>query len=154
MLRPARPETLPGILLDTHALYWLVSGETALTDEALILIGENQESGTLFVSPISAWELAIATQKSRVAGRPNLGEDSPDRWFRQAVKATSASIIPIQQRISCEAAKVATDTGHKDPGDCFLIATARVRRIPIVTRDGLMLAIAAEDDGYLGVVGC
>jgi PIN domain nuclease of toxin-antitoxin system len=30
---------LPGLLLDTHALYWLVSSEDTLTDEALAEIG-------------------------------------------------------------------------------------------------------------------
>lgn len=125
-----------------------------MTEEALVAIGENQEAGTLFVSPISAWELSIATQKNRVAGRPNLGEDPPDRWFREAVRATSARIIPIKQRISYEAARVVTETGHKDPGDCFLIATARVRRVPIVTRDEIIRTIAAERAGYLKVIVC
>lgn len=145
---------MPGILLDTHALYWLVSGEVELAREALVAIGQNQESGTLLVSPVTAWELSVATQKGRVAGRPNLGEDSPDRWFRQAVRAVAARIVPIQQQIALEAARVVTDTGHKDPGDCFLIATARVRRIPLVTRDRLILAIAAENAGYLQTIEC
>lgn len=145
---------MSGVLLDTHALYWLASGEADLLDEALVAIDENQKSGTLFVSPITAWELSVATKKRRAAGRPYLGGDPPDRWFRETVRATLARIIPIRQRISCEAAKVVTETGHKDPGDCFLIATARVRRMPIVTRDGIMRAIAAERAGYLDVIAC
>ncbi|HYI40352.1 MAG TPA: type II toxin-antitoxin system VapC family toxin [Allosphingosinicella sp.] len=108
-----------GILLDTHALYWLVSGDAELGEEALVAIGENQESGTLFVSPITAWELAVASRKPPSAGRPHLGADPPSRWFREALRATSARLIPIKQRISLEAASVVTDTGHKDPGDCF-----------------------------------
>jgi PIN domain nuclease of toxin-antitoxin system len=145
---------LAGILLDTHALFWLVSGEEVLVEEALIAIGENQQAGTLFVSPVTAWELSVATRKSRVGGRPNLGDDTPDRWFREAVRATAARIIPIQQRISCEAARVVIDTGHKDPGDCFLIATARVRRIPIVTRDRIMHKIALDKADYLSAIAC
>ncbi|WP_145201503.1 type II toxin-antitoxin system VapC family toxin [Sphingobium sp. B2] len=145
---------MPGILLDTHALYWLVSGEEELLEEALVAIGENQEAGTLFVSPITAWELAVATRKNRVAGRPHLGDDPPDRWFREAVRVTSARIIPIQQRISLEAASIVADTGHKDPGDCFLMATARVRGIPIVTRDEIIQSIAAKDGDYLSVILC
>ncbi len=145
---------MPGILLDTHALYWLVIDNTKLRDEARVAIGENQEAGTLFVSPITAWELSIATRKRRVAGRPHLGEHPPERWFREAVRATSARIVPIRQRISWEAAKVVSDTGLKDPGDCFLIATARVRRIPIVTRDGAIQTIAAERAGYLEAIAC
>lgn len=145
---------MPGILLDTHALYWLVSGEVELTTAALLEIGRNQATGTLFVSPVTAWELSVAAQKRQVSGRPNLGEDSPDRWFREAVRAVEARIAPIRQRISLEAARVVSDTGHKDPGDCFLIATARVRRIPIVTRDRLILTIAAENVGYLEAIEC
>jgi PIN domain nuclease of toxin-antitoxin system len=145
---------LSGVLLDTHVLYWLVSGVSELLDEALVAIDENQRGGTLFVSPVTAWELSVATKKGRVAGRPHLGEDPPGRWFREAVRATSARVIPIRQRISCEAATVVTDTGHKDPGDCFLIATARVRRMPIVTRDEIIRTIAAERAGYLGVIAC
>ncbi len=143
-----------GILLDTHALYWLVSGEAELTEEALVAIGENQETGTLFVSPVTAWELSVATTKARVAGRPHLGDEPPAQWFRDAVRATSARIIPIQQRISLEAAKVVTDIGHKDPGYCFLIATARVKRMPIVTRDTIMQTVAAERPDYLSVIVC
>jgi PIN domain nuclease of toxin-antitoxin system len=142
------------MLLDSHALYWLVSDSAKLLDEALVAIVDNQEAGTLFVSPITAWELSIATGKRRAEGRPDLGADSPESWFRNAVRATSARIIPIKQRISFAAANVVSETGHRDPGDCFLIATARVRRMPIVTRDEILHRIAAERPGYLEVVGC
>jgi len=49
---------------------------------------------------------------------------------------------------------VVSDTGLKDPGDCFLIATARVWRNPIVTRDGAIQTIAAEKAGYLEAIAC
>ncbi len=145
---------MPGILLDTHALYWLVSGEQNLAHEALVAIGESQQAGQLFVSPITAWELAVASKKNRVAGRPNLGDDSPELWFREAVRAVEARIVPINHRISGEAARVVLDTGHKDPGDCFLIATARIRRMPIVTRDGIIQEIANDIPNYLTVISC
>lgn len=145
---------MSGILLDTHALFWLVSGEEALTEQALVAIGENQEAGTLFVSPITSWELSIATQKNRVAGRPHLGDEAPARWFRDAVAATEAKVIPIKQRISCEAAQVVISTGHRDPGDCFLMATARVRKLSLVTRDGIIQQIAAADPKYINIIVC
>jgi PIN domain nuclease of toxin-antitoxin system len=145
---------LAAILLDTHALFWLVSGEEALTDEALVAIGESQETGLLFVSPITSWELAVATQKNRKAGRPHLGEASPSQWFRDAITVTEAKLVPIRQRISCEAAQVAIATGHRDPGDCFLIATARVRKLALMTRDGIIQQIAAADPSYVLVVPC
>jgi PIN domain nuclease of toxin-antitoxin system len=117
-------------------------------------IGLAQAAGNLYVSPITAWELSVATQKPRQTGRPHLGNDPVDRWFREAIRATTAKIIPIHQKIALEAANVVLATGHKDPGDCFLIATARLRQIPIVTRDSVMRDIAAVDAGYLEVVVC
>lgn len=141
-------------MLDTHALFWLVSGEAPLTEEALVAIGESQEASALLVSPITAWELAIATRKNRVEGRPHLGDALPGRWFRDAASVSEARIVPIRQRISIEAADVVARTGHKDPGDCFLIATARVRRVPLVTRDEIIRGIAADDPGYLDVILC
>lgn len=145
---------MPGILLDSHALYWLVSGEDQLSNEAMVAIGENQASGTLFVSPITAWELSVATQKGSAAGRPHLGDIPPARWFREAVTVTEAKIIPIRQRIACEAAQVVIATRHKDPGDCYLIATARMRRLSLVTRDTVIGEIAAADPAYISIIGC
>lgn len=145
---------MSGLLLDTHALYWLVSGEVDLAEEALFAIGESQETGSLFVSPVTVWELAVAIQKPRADRRPNLGAASPDDWFREAVRATAARVVPIQQRISYEAARVVAETGHKDPGDCFLMATARSRRIAMVTRDNIIRGIAADRADYLDVVVC
>jgi PIN domain nuclease of toxin-antitoxin system len=117
-------------------------------------IGLAQAAGNLFVSPITAWELSVAAQKPRAAGRPHLGADPADRWFREAVRATTAKIIPIHQKIALEAAKVVIETGHKDPGDCYLIGTARARRIPLVTRDTVIRSIAAQDPAYLSIVAC
>lgn len=145
---------MAGALLDTHALYWLVSGVDVLSDEALVAIGENQASRTLYVSPITSWELSIATQKNRVAGRPHLGDEPPSQWFREAIAATEAKLVPIRQRIACEAAAVATATGHRDPGDCFLIATARMRKLHLITRDMIIHQIAAADPEYLSVIAC
>jgi PIN domain nuclease of toxin-antitoxin system len=143
---------LPGILLDTHVLYWLVSGAEPLSHDALVTIGENQATETLYVSPITAWELSIAARKPSHKDPPDFGAIFPARWFSSAVQATTAKIIPIKQKIAIEAAAVVTATGHKDPGDCYLIATARVRKIPILTRDRVMRRLAASD--YLELVWC
>lgn len=139
---------MPGALLDTHALYWLVTAVDTLSEEALIAIAESQASGTLYVSPITAWELTIASRKPPHSDPPNLGAGTPSRWFSEAVAATGTKIIPIKQRIACEAAAVVTDTGHKGPGDRYLIATARVRRVPIITRDTIIQGLASPVDEH------
>ncbi|WHA43165.1 type II toxin-antitoxin system VapC family toxin [Agrobacterium larrymoorei] len=143
---------MAGVLLDTHALYWLVTAVGSLSEDALISIAENQATGTLYVSPMTAWELTIASQKPAHRDPPNLGSASPSKWFSEAVAVIGAKIIPIRQKIACEAAAVVMDTGHKDPGDCYLMATARVKKIPIITRDSIMLDLATR--AYIGVIVC
>lgn len=139
-------------MLDTHTFYWLVTAVETLAEEALLAIAECQATGTLFVSPITAWELTIAAHKPAHRNPPNLGVGKPSKWFSEAVAATGAKIVPIKQRIACEAAAVVADTGHKDPGDCYLIATARVKRIPIITRDVIIIGLASPD--YLDAIAC
>lgn len=143
---------MPGVLLDTHALYWLVTAADTLSAEALVSIAQSQAAGTLYVSPITAWELTIASRKPAHKDPPDLGTTSPAKWFSKAVAAAGAKVIPIKQRIAYEAAEVVIATGHKDPGDCYLIATARVKKIPIITRDTIIQGLAAPD--YLDVIVC
>jgi PIN domain nuclease of toxin-antitoxin system len=53
-----------------------------------------------------------------------------------------------------EAAEVVNVYARKDPGDCFLIATARIRRMPIITRDAAMIDLALTRPDYLAVIEC
>lgn len=145
---------MPGVLLDTHALYWLVTAADTLSEEALIAIADNQATGTLYVSPITAWELAIAAKKPAHRNPPNLGNGTASEWFKDAVGSTASKVVPIMQRIAFEASAVIDATGHKDPGDCYLIATARVKRIPIITRDATMQALAIRNPRYLTTIPC
>jgi PIN domain nuclease of toxin-antitoxin system len=135
-------------------LLWLVNGESAMRSDALAAIASGQRDGALFVSPVSGWELAVAAQKSPGPGRPDLGGDPPAPWFRKALRVTGAKIIPIGHRLAIEAADVAAVYARKDPGDRLLIATARVRRIPIITRDRPVRDLARDRPDYVSVIAC
>lgn len=141
-----------GALLDTFTLYELLTSPERLLADALATIAENQALGTLYVSPITAWELALAAKKPSHRDPPDLGQLTPALWFRRAVTNSGAKVIPIGQRIACAAALVPDETGHKDPGDCILVATAKVRKVPILTRDETIVAMARN--GYLDVIRC
>lgn len=138
------------MLLDTHALLWLVRGDFR-TQAAIAAVHAAQDKGRLYVSAISAWELGGAELKHR--GRPELGMPAA-AWFRQALAITGARLATISIAVAAEASTVPAVYGSGDPGDCLIIATARLRRMPVVTRDGRMLALAASDPEYLGVAGC
>jgi PIN domain nuclease of toxin-antitoxin system len=44
--------------------------------------------------------------------------------------------------------------GYGDPGDCFLMATARLRNLPLVTRDDRIIELAEREPAYLDVIVC
>ena len=138
------------MLLDTHALLWLVRGEFR-TEAAIAAVRTAQEAGRLYVSAISSWELGVAELKRR--DRPDLGMPSA-AWFRQALATTGARLATISVSVAAEASTVPAVYGSGDPGDCFIIATARVRRIPVVTRDRRMLALAVSAPDYLEAIEC
>jgi PIN domain nuclease of toxin-antitoxin system len=141
---------LAGVLLDTHTLYWLASGTKTLSPYAIEAVLESQETSTLYISPINVWELSLATRK--IHNAPQFGGLDVQVWFRRAAKALTARVLPINLKIALEAAAVVTATGHKDPGDCYLIATARVKQLKLVSRDEIILGLAAS--GYLRAIDC
>jgi PIN domain nuclease of toxin-antitoxin system len=62
--------------------------------------------------------------------------------------------VPIGPAIALEAARVPAVYGRDDPGDCFIIATARMKRVPVVTRDRAMIDLAEREPAYLAIVVC
>lgn len=136
--------------MDTHALLWLVTDPDQLHEDALVAIGEAQEASKLFVSPITAWELAIAAGKKKNA--PAIGDQLVKDWYRSAVAATSAKVVQIGPSIALLAADMIATTNHRDPGDCYIIATAKHKKVPVVSRDGIIHEIAAT--GYISAVNC
>lgn len=142
---------MPRLLLDTNALIWFVVGEPT-EEDARIAISTAGVAGDLFVSSISAWEAAVAVRKAN--NRPNLGGLQPADWFDAARDVTGARLLQITHPISLEAARVPEVYGRGDPGDCFIIATARLRRLRIVTRDGPMRILAEQQPRYLDVMPC
>lgn len=144
---------MAAVLLDTHTMIWFVSSQQ-LGRSATIQIGRAREERSLFISPISAWEVGTAALKKNPAYRPNLLGLTPDAWFLFAAKFLSARIAPISRQVAIQAATVPAIYGAADPGDCFLIATARVRNLTLVTRDARMLTLAGRNPTYLTALAC
>lgn len=65
--------------MDTNALIWFANGD-AIARPALDVIAAAQKSAQVYVSPISAWEAALASKKH--SGRPDLGGRSASDWFK------------------------------------------------------------------------
>ncbi len=120
----------------------------------LLAIASHQRDRTLYVSPISGWELAVAAGKVPGPGRPDLGGEPAETWFRAALRLSGAKLARITHAVAFEAARAPSVYLRRDPGDCFLIATARVHKMPIITRDVAMHDLARDQPDYLQVIPC
>lgn len=142
-----------GLLLDGHILLWLES-QQPLEPVAHLLIGEAGVAGRLFISDISLWEFGVAAHKKNLERRPDLRGRSVQEWFHVTATRFSIRLVRISPKIAFEAANVPGVYGSGDPGDCFLIATARIRSLALVTRDTKIIALAKRDPDYLDVIVC
>lgn len=114
------------ILLDTCALLWLAADQEKLSTRAREAIRER--AGELFVSSISAFEIAIKVRR----GKLELPME-PGVWFKEVLDHHGLVEIPVDGEIAARA--VALAPLHNDPCDRFIIATALHHRMAVVTAD-------------------
>lgn len=119
---------------------------------ALYAIAEAQAANRLYVSPISAWEAALALTKA--TRRPNLNGQDAATWFKGGRRQIGARLITPGVTVGLEAARVPAVYGNGDPGDCYIIASARVGGHTIVTRDSQMRALHRRLPAYLTTIAC
>ncbi len=83
--------------------------------------------------PLSIWELLVWVEKRRVVLNVGLTE-----WVAEALKSAPFMEAPITQEVALETGRVRL--AHRDPVDRFLVATARVFELTLVTADKRLVA--------------
>ena len=115
------------ILLDTHVWLWLNGAVERLSPRCLDIISSPRSE--VFLSPVSAWEIAIKC----ATGKLFLPEP-PEVYIPRRMEANRINPLPIQHDHAFRAA--ALPRHHKDPFDRMLIAQAQLERMRLVTVDG------------------
>jgi PIN domain nuclease of toxin-antitoxin system len=110
------------LLLDTHALIWILTADRALRDEAREAIEE--PGNVVGVSAASAWEIEV----KRAIGKL----DAPRDLVKQVA---DARFIPLPITLDHGIAAGRLPLHHRDPFDRMLIAQAQLEGLTIVTRD-------------------
>ena len=114
------------ILLDTCAVLWLAGGETdRFSDETLRRI---RESEIVYVSPITEWEIALKWKSGGIELPV-----SPREFIARFMKRLDVKILPLSEEVMFRAVEL--PDLHRDPADRFIIATALIGNIPVVTAD-------------------
>jgi PIN domain nuclease of toxin-antitoxin system len=120
------------LLLDTHIWIWYYTAPEKLTSEvARELANPTNER---FLSPISIWETTILLEKKRVNLRQDFGE-----WFKNSVEDLELTEAPLHWEVAHELRY--TMLGHRDPADRFLVATAKVYDLTLVTADEKLIGV-------------
>lgn len=123
------------ILLDTHALVWLMEDSPRLGKKARARIED--ERSAICVSVVSLWEIGILLEKERLSLPCPLR-----KWFERVVEG-GITCVPLHAEHVLEASAL-PGAIHGDPGDRFLIATSRVTGWPLMTADQAILNYAAQ----------
>jgi PIN domain nuclease of toxin-antitoxin system len=120
------------ILLDTHIWVWWVHGDARLTvDQRQHVI--NHETTGLGVSVISCWEVAKLVELNRLVLQGSVTE-----WIQKALAYPGVRLLYLTPRIAIESTQL-PGTFHRDPADQIIVATARIRRCPLLTADARIL---------------
>jgi PIN domain nuclease of toxin-antitoxin system len=114
------------LLLDTHIWLWSALDRARLAARLTATLENPQNE--LWLSPISLWEVLTLCQKNRLTLHPN-----PQAWIANALDAVPMREAPITHQVAQETARV--QLPHRDPADRFLVATARVFDLTLVTAD-------------------
>lgn len=121
------------LLLDTHILLWLLTGDSRLSFRIRESIGD--PANDLYVSIASFWEAAIKIGKGHLRV-PGGGVES---MFSYAA-GTGISVIPIRTEHLIQLQTL--PMLHKDPFDRIIFCQSQVERMVLVSNDRRMLAYA------------
>ncbi|EMJ96838.1 type II toxin-antitoxin system VapC family toxin [Leptospira alstonii] len=133
------------ILLDTHAFVWLMEGDAKITKNKKLvgLIEKNIPTQTIFVSEISAWEIAMLESKGRI----KLNEPIED-WLEQAFSAPGIKSINLTPKIIVDSVNL-PGKFHADPSDRLIVSTSRLLGAELITADKEIIRYSKS--GYLKV---
>ncbi len=133
------------LLIDTCVALWMM--DDALSAAAVAALGSAFHAGLpTYVSPITAWEIAVLARKGRF--RSNA---TPQRWFEKLTGAPGMAVAELTAAVLMES-QLLPGPIHDDPADRIIAATAREYGYTVMTRDAALLAYGGE--GYLSVIEC
>ena len=122
------------LLLDTHVWLWSLLAPDKLTGRVARALERTENE--LWLSSISTWELVVLVAKGRVPVDGDL-----DTWVRRAHESAPLREAPLTHEIALETSRI--ELPHRDPADRFLVATARVLELTLVTADERLIDAGA-----------
>ncbi len=120
------------LLLDTHIWIWSNVEAHKLSSEVMRELSSPENER--YLSAVSVWEVILLLEKKRVQLNGDLGE-----WFEKSKLELGLIEVPLNWEIAHEIRY--TILGYRDPADRFLVATAKVYDLTLVTADERLMQI-------------
>lgn len=120
------------LLLDTHIWIWLLAGSDDLPKSLRhALDGDDAE---LWISPITVWETILLGERKRIDLLP-----TPSEWVRSVLEKQRFRQASLTHEVALKSREI--KLSHEDPADRFLVATAMVYELKLVTVDKHLLKL-------------
>jgi PIN domain nuclease of toxin-antitoxin system len=133
------------LLLDTCSIFY-VSEQRRLLPEIVAHLDKSSRSGQLYVSLVSAWEIAMLASKGKTPITKH-----PQDYFESFLGETGAQLCRLDASIMI-GSNYLPGRIHGDPMDRLLIESARSLNLTLVTSDRAILAYGAE--GHVKTLAC
>jgi PIN domain nuclease of toxin-antitoxin system len=118
------------LLLDTHVWLWLALEPERLSRKATAAVED--ATNEVFLSPISVWETLVLARRGRIDLEPD-----PQKWVGAALGRTPATVAELTHAVAMRS-ETLPGFRSRDPADRFLVATALVGDLALVTADRAM----------------
>jgi len=117
------------VLLDSHIWFWLVTGDSRISARSLKKIEKASSRSELAISVISLWEIAYKATNGKIRLYQPI-----DVWIHNATLKAGIRVIDLSSAIAIEATQL-PGSFHRDPADRFIVATARIENLILVSED-------------------
>jgi PIN domain nuclease of toxin-antitoxin system len=119
-------------LLDTHIWLWSALQPERLSRRVAMTLADPENE--LWLSPISVWELVILCRKGRFRVRPDI-----PTWVANSI--SELRLIEAPLTVEVPMAMSSLSFSHADPADQFLVASAKVFGLALITADEKLTAL-------------
>lgn len=120
------------LLLDTHIWIWSYSEAHKLSSEVARQLTDPRNDR--YLSAISIWEVVVLLEKRRIRFGTDFAES-----FKRSKQDLNLIEIPMNWEVAHELRFTLLD--YRDPGDRFLVATAKVYDLTLVTADERLMRV-------------
>ena len=117
------------LVLDTHMWIWIVEGNHTIDASVRQTIREALKKSRVLIPAICVWEVGMLVKKNRIQLKEPLVI-----WVRSALERSGFALAPLSEAIAVEST-VLPGNFHSDPADCMIVATARLEKALLLTRD-------------------